>query len=235
MDLYICDIKLGEKPFIAAVLNDQDIRIIDNKHLTSADIIELRIDMFSELSPEYIVNVFISAKEKIKKPIIATVRDIKEGGKREIKDRLSIYKAVMPFSDVIDVEINSRALFSEIRHICNENNKLLIGSYHNFESTPDDDLLQEIVLEAKGQGADIVKIAVTANDREDLIRLLLFTLKNRDKGLITMSMGELGLPSRIVSPLFGSLISYSYFRRSYAPGQLSVNETLNIFRRLKMR
>jgi 3-dehydroquinate dehydratase-1 len=80
-----------------------------------------------------------------------------------------------------------------------------------------------------------VKIAVMAEDREDLIRLLTFTLRHRDEGIITMSMGDRGLPSRVFTPLFGSLITYGYVSHPSSPGQLSVSELMYIFRRLKIR
>lgn len=235
MELYICNFKLGEIPLIAGVLTDTDVLTLEGNTLCTGDLIELRVDMFENTSIEYIIKVFKTAKEKIKKPIIATVRDVREGGHKEISDRLIIYKTIAPLSDVIDIEIGSEDIFEDIKNLCRSDKKILIGSYHNFESTPDDSYLESIVSRGKEMGADIVKIAVAANAREDLLRILTFTSKHKDKGLITMCMGDKGLPSRIISPLFGSLITYGYVRKPSAPGQLSVNEMIYIFRRLKMR
>ena len=67
------------------------------------------------------------------------------------------------------------------------------------------------------------------------MRFIDFALRNRDKGLITISMGEKGLPSRIFTPLLGSPITFGYINTASAPGQLSVQEMMSIFKKLKMR
>ncbi|BCB97164.1 3-dehydroquinate dehydratase [Dissulfurispira thermophila] len=235
MNLYIYNFKLGEIPLIAGVLTDTDVLTINKNTLNPADLIELRIDMFEDTSLSHIENTFKIAKENFKKPIIATVRDVKEGGQKKITDRLSIYKAIIMFSDILDVEIGDENTMTEVKNICKIYKKLLIGSYHNFEFTPDDDFLDSIVLRGKELDADIVKIAVMAKDKEDLIKLTLFTHRHKEKGIITMSMGDKGLPSRVFNPVFGSLITYGYINHPSAPGQLSVSELLYIFRRLKIR
>jgi 3-dehydroquinate dehydratase-1 len=48
-------------------------------------------------------------------------------------------------------------------------------------------------------------------------------------------MGEKGLPSRIFTPLLGSPITFGYINTASAPGQLSVQEMMSIFKKLKMR
>lgn len=235
MDICIGNIKLGEKPLIAGVLTDVDIPVINMDYLGSADLLELRVDMFETLSLKHIENVFYNARDRFRKPIIATVRDIKEGGQREIKNRLEIYRVVAPISDIIDVELGSEDIFAEIKKICEGEKKVLIGSYHNFEVTPDEDYLEKIIVKGRNAGADIIKIAAMTNDREDLIRLMLLNLKYRDNRLITISMGRDGLSSRVLNPVLGSLITYGYINHPSAPGQMSVSEIMYILRRLKIR
>lgn len=235
MELYICNLSLGKVPLIAGVLTDTDINNINHDSLNSSDLIELRVDMFNNIFLDHIERVFKTIRENFKKPIIATIRDINEGGQKEIKDRLNIYKAVIPFSDVIDVEISSEDILTETKRLCSGHKKILIGSYHNFELMPDNGFLDNIAEKGKNLGVDIVKIAVMAKNREDLIRLMSFTLKHKDMGLITMSMGDAGLPSRVFNPLFGSLITYGYISHPSAPGQLSASELMSIFKKLKIR
>ncbi len=235
MDLYVCDLKLGEKPLIAGILTDSDIPAVNVDYLNAADMIELRVDMFDDTSFSHIESVFYATRERFRKPIIATVRDISEGGIKDLKDRLSFYKVAAPYADIVDVELNAKDLFPAVRDLCREQKKLLIGSYHNFESTPNGDFIDEIVIKGKEAGADIVKIATMANSKDDLVRLMLLNLRHKDKGLITISMGGEGLPSRVINPLFGSLITYGYINHPSAPGQISVSELLYIFRRLKIR
>ncbi|HEX8948492.1 MAG TPA: type I 3-dehydroquinate dehydratase [Dissulfurispiraceae bacterium] len=235
MDMYICNMKLGEKPLIAGILTDIDVPVVDGDYLNSADLLELRVDMFSDIALSHIVSVFKTVRERFRKPIIATVRDIREGGQREVEDRLTIYREVIPLSDIVDVELNAKEVFPVVKRLCRDRQKILIGSYHNFEQTPDDAFCDEVISKGKEAGADIVKLAARAQSKDDLMRLMLLNLRHRDKGMITISMGDSGLPSRVFSPLFGSLITYGYINHPSAPGQISVSELLYIFRRLKIR
>ncbi len=199
-----------------------------------ADLIELRIDMFEDNSLHHVLETFRIAKDKFNKPLITTVRDISEGGQNAIPDRLALYEAALPLSYFVDVEINSEILLKKVKSIMNDET-ILIGSYHNFDLTPTDEFLEGIIREGRLLGVDIVKIAVTSNDRNDLIRLMLFTLKHKDSGVISMCMGKQGLPSRIIAPVFGSLIAYGYINKPAAPGQLSIRQLFDIFSLLNIR
>lgn len=221
-------------PLIACVLTDKDVLSIRANSINMADIIELRIDMFDNISPGHVMEMLRTAKDKFNKPLITTVRDISEGGQRDIPDRFALYAAAAPLSDLVDVEVNSESLLQRVKGIMNDRT-FLIGSYHNFDLTPQDDFLDGIVMRGKMLGSDMVKVAVTATDRDDLIRLLLFTLRHKDTGMITMCMGEQGSPSRIIAPVFGSVIAYGYINKPSAPGQLSVMQLSEIFSLLNIR
>jgi 3-dehydroquinate dehydratase type I len=229
------NLKLGQMPLIACAINDAEVMTVGEDCLNNADLIELRVDMFKDTEMKHIEEIFNIAKEKFKKSIIATVRDVKEGGQKELADRLDIYKTVIPLSDLIDIEINSEDAIVEVKKLCRNYKKILIGSYHNFEIMPDIEFLDNIFLKGKSLGADIIKIAVVANNNDDLTRLVTFTLKHRSEGLITMAMGDIGLPSRVINPIFGSLITYGYVNKPSAPGQLSIRELMDIFKLLKIR
>ena len=235
MELYIGKCKLGQVPLIAGVLTDSDVSGLAPGHLDSADLVELRVDMFDSLAPEHVEQVFRTAREKFGKPVIATVRDSSEGGKKEIHDRPSMYRLVIPFADAVDVEILSAGVMKQAKDLCREKGRLLIGSYHNFESTPADNFLEQLIATGIRNGADVVKIAVTVKEEDDYIRLMLLTLRHKSQGVITIAMGDKGLPSRVFSPLFGSLITYGSINGPSAPGQLSAVEVMDIFRKLKLR
>ncbi|MCX8030279.1 MAG: type I 3-dehydroquinate dehydratase [Thermodesulfovibrionales bacterium] len=226
----------NKTPLIACVLTDDDVRTINEKVL-EADLVELRVDMFSNPSEEAVKDTFLLAKEKFRRPIIGTIRDVSEGGQVEFSDRFFLYKSIASLADLIDVEISSELLLKKIQTIINDK-IILIGSYHNFNTTPPDDFLEGMFIKAKEMGFHIIKIAVHAENKDDLIRLLLFTFRHRDDrdiGLITISMGEEGKYSRIIFPLFGSLITYGYINRPSAPGQLSVTQLSELFRLFNIR
>ncbi len=235
MDLYIGKCKLGAVPLIAGVLTDSDVSGLGPGRLDSADIIELRVDMFHSIAPEHVPQVFRTARDKFGKPLIATVRDSKEGGRKEIQDRPAMYLLAIPFADALDVEILAVDVMKQAKDLCRDKGRLLIGSYHNFESTPADNFLEQLIATGRRNGADVVKIAVTSKEEDDFIRLMLLTLRHKSQGIITIAMGDRGLPSRVFSPLFGSLITYGSINKPSAPGQLSTVEVMDIFRKLKIR
>jgi 3-dehydroquinate dehydratase-1 len=235
MNLGIGNLKLGEGPLIAGVLMDSDVAALEPQSLECVDIVELRVDMFDTVDPGHVEEVFRTAREKFGKPVIATLRDVKEGGQKEIRGRMDLHRILVPWADAIDVEVFAGDLLKQTYKLCMDYRKLLIGSYHNFELTPDDSFLEEVCKQGRHSGSDVVKIAVTAAKNDDFLRLMMLTLKHKDQGIITISMGDKGLPSRVFSPLLGSLITYGSINKSSAPGQLSAVEVMDIFRRLKMR
>jgi 3-dehydroquinate dehydratase type I len=141
----------------------------------------------------------------------------------------------MPLTELVDVEIVNAPLLLKAKQLRNGNMPLIIGSYHNFDCTPEDAMLNEIMLKGRTLGADIIKIATMAQSREDALRLLLFTHRHRSDGIITMAMGDNGIPTRVIGPLFGSIITYASVATSSAPGQISASELSGIFQSLKLR
>ena len=103
----------------------------------------------------------------------------------------------------------------------------MVGSYHNFNMTPEDDDLagrMKLIIES---GVDIPKMAVMPENRMDVMRLMMFTLKmteQTDKPLITMSMSRIGSISRIAGEAFGSAVTFGSIGQESAPGQLPVNK-----------
>lgn len=235
MKRYLGPHRIGEKPLIAGVLTDTDVSSAAPDMLAEVDVIELRVDMFSSLDPRHIAGTFTKARDRFGKPLLATVRHVREGGQQKVEDRLSIYRLAAPLSDALDVEIFSGETMRSVHALVADTPVLLIGSYHCFEATPDEDVLEEIVVKGREQGADIVKIAAMARSREDVMRLLFLAARHRGEGIIALSMGDEGLASRVVGPLFGSLLTYGYISRPSAPGQLSAAELSDILRRLKIR
>jgi len=113
----------------------------------------------------------------------------------------------------------------------------LIVSHHDFNGTPPESKLQNILNECVGRGAHIVKIATFANSAEDNLTILkLIThAKKMNQEIIALCMGEKGKISRIMAPYFGSYLSFASLAKGTesAPGQLTVEEMREIFRILK--
>ncbi len=232
MGLFIGKIELGSIPRVVGTISDNDILTLSNETIERIDILELRIDMFKDHSPQYIEQKFKSVRTRFDKPIIATIRNVEEGGHLKISDthKYELFEFVTPFSDAVDTEIKSGELIERVVSLCKSHNKLIIGSYHNFNETPDIGYMDDIASKAKQYGVDIVKIAVKANTKDDIARLASFTIKNKKIGLITISLGNIGLISRIFNPIIGSLITYGHLGSPSAPGQISALDIVNYLR-----
>lgn len=219
-------------PAIAVVLTDRDVLSIPQEELKGADLIELRVDMFEKT--ENISNIFETAKRKYGLPLLCTVRLPEEGGKKEIKNRLDIYKAVLPFCSFFDIEIfSSEASF--LKQLVTKTSIVLIGSYHNFSKTPPLEELERVFERGQMLNMDIIKIATMVNKDQDLETLLFFTLRHKVDRIITLGMGQKGIPSRIINPVFGSIITYASFNEVSAPGQIHLKDMMHIFKVMGLR
>jgi len=213
--LRIGKVLLGTRPAIALTITDLESpqALLKAKRL-GAGLLEVRIDRFRRLDERQILQRIHSLK-RVGLPLIATIRSQKEGGRRFLSEsqRVELFKKILPKVDAIDLELASKHLCQALIPLAHRKGKRVILSYHNFRTTPADSTLEDFIQRAQRRGADIVKIAVTPKKNSDTARLLLLTQRNRGKNLISIAMGPRGAPSRILAPLFGSLVTYSYIGR----------------------
>lgn len=214
--------ELGKIPKISIAIADRE----DNKLIKSAfiDILEIRVDQFKKTDPVYVKGV-VKTRRKIGVPLILTVRNKEEGGQKDISNelKLRIFQECISLVDAVDIELRSPIL-SEVIKVARKNKKVIIISWHNFKMTPNDKMLRDILNKAKRNGATLVKIAVKANKLEDVNRLMRFTIENKSKNIITISLGEIGSISRLTFPGLGSLITYAYINRPSGLGQRTLDE-----------
>ena len=167
-------------------------------------------------------------------PVIFTVRRASQGGQSALPEtqRLQLLHQLAELSpEYIDIEYDTaNDWLSEFRsqhpHI------QLIGSYHNFSTTPDD-LTAEFSPMLLNHPFDILKIATFARNICDTLRLLIFLqAASRKHRMIGLAMGEYGQISRILAPIVGSLFTYGCLSAdtASAPGQLTLAELTDIYR-----
>ncbi len=215
-------VELGKIPRIAVAVTDtEDVKAINSCYVA---LLEIRIDQFKKLNPDYIRNIILNRK-KAGLPLILTVRSKEEGGQKNISapSKLNIFRENISLVDAVDIELKSPVL-SEVVRLAKKNKKTVIISWHNFISTPNVQFLNNILVKAKKNGADIVKIAAKANKSEDIVRLAKWTSANKNKNLITISLGALGGMSRLIFPKFGSLITYSYITKPSGTRQIPLEK-----------
>lgn len=224
-------------PAIAGVIVDGVKKGALKRALSNgADCLEVRVDTFAVSGLDALKDSVKRLKESAGAPLIITVRSKKEGGGRSISDnrRAEIFKALMPFADIVDIELNSSGgLLKDVIDYAKRSGKGVIVSYHDFKATPGLDTLNALIKKARSSGADAVKIAAFARSGADLKRLAGVLAGSDD--LIVIAMGRHGAFSRVFFPMLGSLLTYGSITDGTAPGQLPLKEITGELRRYGFR
>jgi 3-dehydroquinate dehydratase/shikimate dehydrogenase len=184
-----------------------------------ARLVELRLDYLSR-SPDF--KRLLTNKPC---PTIATVRRPEDGGRwahTEPQRQVLLRQAIAAGFDYVDLETDVAAAiprFGKVKRII---------SYHNLRELPDD--LEDIYAKMCSQDADVVKIAVTAQQASDNVRVLKL-LENAPKPTIALCMGDLGTCTRILGLCRGTPFTYGAFNkeRTIAPGILSFHDLQKLY------
>lgn len=198
------------------------------------DIIEFRADYFEDIfDKEKLKEAIYTIKTKRDLPLIFTIRTANEGGElsissKEYKDLL-LYVASIPAVDVIDIEyMMGYEVYEEVINVAHKNNILVIGSYHDFEKTEEEEFIYNMLKNMYDSNMDISKIALMPKCKADVMKLLNTTLKInndiKDIVTVTMSMGSIGSISRIIGGYFGSVMTFGAASEASAPGQINAIE-----------
>jgi 3-dehydroquinate dehydratase/shikimate dehydrogenase len=163
--------------------------------------------------------------------LLVTCRRHQNHGKfnGSIEEQLAILDlAVRNGASAIDVEIETAEAAQERLHQF-RGRAYVIVSYHNFEATPP---LDTIVARMLRVPADSYKIVTTARKPSDNLRVLAAARALPKQSLIVLAMGELGFPTRVLSPVFGGLYTYAAPMQAEgtAAGQVSARSLRHLYR-----
>lgn len=205
------------------------------------DIVEWRADFFEHvMNLDKVLEVLDELSDILdNKPVLFTFRTKAEGGEKYID--VLYYKLLLGAvikqgkAAAVDVELfMGDGVLEDIVAKAEEYDCIVIASNHDFDKTPDKSELIARLLSMKDKGAHISKIAVMPKCPEDVLTLLQATSDTKkareDITLITMSMGQLGVISRLAGGTFGSAMTFGAKTKELAsaPGQIEVNELKNI-------
>ncbi|MBQ9272887.1 MAG: type I 3-dehydroquinate dehydratase [Mogibacterium sp.] len=173
-------------------------------------------------------------------PLIMTFRTSEEGGELPVDPEtyrdLCIDAIRSGSIDLIDVELScGEETAKEIIEEARSAGVRTVASSHDFERTPDKSEITGRLLRMRDLGADILKIAVMPENRQDVAVLLEAASDAADrtgKPLIAISMGKLGVMSRIACEAFGSSVTFAAASRASAPGQPGAAELRDLILRL---
>lgn len=231
----------NQAPLICTpITGDNEEEIINQLNMLKEqepDIIEWRADFFTELKDkERVLAVLSNIKKQTDIPVLFTIRAMHEGGEEitlHDNEKTELLCDVCKYSsiDFIDYETsNDIQHLTEIKKAAEKYEKRLILSYHNFQHTPSIEVLKEKAQLAVEYGADVVKIAVMPENKEDVYHLLEATRKMDEQltvPIITMSMGEIGALSRVIGWVYGSVLTFGVGVEASAPGQVPVKALRN--------
>ena len=199
------------------------------------DLLEWRVDFFQEIANTAAV---LAVADEIRQaadgiPVLFTRRSVKEGGEPIPLNEgqvVALIEAVCTSGLValVDFEMNNDpAHIARVRSASRENGIGLVLSFHNFHSTPSQEVLCERFSQAQQLDADVAKIAVMPQRLEDVLVVLDATLQSSqvlDIPLISMSMGGYGSLTRLFGWAFGSAMSFSVGVTASAPGQVPIDD-----------
>lgn len=218
---------------------DTLVEEINYLKILEVDLVEWRMDYYEELqNAERLINTVEHIREALGNiPLLATFRSKKEGGEKElsVEAYIKLNKEVIATGkiDLIDVELfTGEKEVKEIVDFAHEHNVKVVMSNHDFDKTPDKEEIITRLCSMQELNADLPKIAVMPQSAEDVLVLLEATnemnTQYADRPIITMSMGRLGMVSRLAGEIFGSALTFAAAKVASAPGQIEARKLKEI-------
>ena len=240
----IRDIRLGEGipkicvPLVAKT-KDEFLNSAEALEKIKLDLVEVRIDHFEDVENIQEVKSLLKDLRDILKniPILFTFRSLKEGGEKEVSveyyKTLNIEIAKTGFVDLVDTELfTGDEVVKEIVDEVHKEGVKIVMSNHDFNKTPEREEIVRRLCRMQELNADLPKIAVMPKSAGDVLKLLCATndmvTKYAETPIITMSMGGLGVISRIAGETFGSALTFGAAGKASAPGQVDVDSLVSV-------
>lgn len=199
------------------------------------DVVEWRMDWLDDLDqadrPEQILHQLRGVVGDT--PLLCTFRSDAEGGQCGISasNYVSLLCRIIETgdADLVDVELFSGAdVVEEVVSCARRKGVAVVGSSHDFSQTPPEEEIISRLERMVALGCDIAKVAVMPQNPRDVLTLLSATERMHSEHpevpIITMSMGQLGMVSRLCGEVFGSALTFGAAGQASAPGQAPVQE-----------
>jgi 3-dehydroquinate dehydratase I len=214
---------LSTRPLVVAVVSQTEVLqdLVDNpRHEHLGDLFELRLDLLNLPAQD-----LRAAIPLLGLPVLLTARHPVEGGQgsEDAAGRIAMIEPLLDLASLIDIELRSVQEMRPLIDKARARSVGVIGSFHDFKTTPSVELLRGALEMARMADLDAAKFAAYLNSSADLIRLMgLFDQAQSGKRkmpISVMGMGSLGRMSRLVLAKLGSILNYGYLGDSNAPGQ----------------
>ena len=162
--------------------------------------------------------------------ILATCRRHQNHGKfnGSVEEQMAVLDlAVDSGAQAVDIEIETAETAPErLNHFRGQ--AQLIVSYHNYEATPP---MDTVVARMQKVRADAYKVVTTARKPSDNVRVLAAAKGLPRDRMVVLAMGELGFPTRVLSPVFGGAYTYAapMCAAGTAAGQVSAHSLRHLY------
>ena len=234
------EIGSGRPKICCPVMGSTAEEVLEQAELANeanCDMIEFRADHFEDiLDLPKVKSLLRKMKRACVKPSIFTLRRFEEGGKREIP--IDYYRELLEMvagsalSDLIDVEISAIDGDKEFIEGLQDCGVYVVMSKHDFDGTPSAEEIRDTYIAMRDLGADIAKVAYMPNSKNDVLNLMSATLDvTSDRSfcpVIAISMGKLGVVTRVIGEFLESAVTFAALSQASAPGQLNVKEMQGI-------
>ena len=208
--------------------------LIEKAENQNADFIEVRLDSLKK--HDKLADITHSSNT----PLIATNRSTNCQGKfsgSETERQKILTEAVRNGFEYVDIELSTPKL-QNITSNLREMGAKPIVSFHDFNETPSSSQLNKILEKEVASGAEVCKIVTTAKLVGDNLKVLDFMSKfSKNARIVCFAMGELGKPSRLLSPVFGAFFTIASLERGRrtAQGQLTIQEMRSAYEALGLK
>lgn len=205
------------------------------------DVTEWRADWMKAINDdEAVLNVLRKLRESLgDMPLLMTFRTKGEGGEQAISaqayDHLYSLAIDSGCVDLIDFELfffkDCEDRLISLIEKAHSAGVYVVMSNHDFKATPNMEVILQRLRHMESLKGDILKIAVMPASSRDVLTLLCATeqmASETDCPLVTMSMGGLGLVSRLSGEIFGSAMTFGAAGKASAPGQIDVGRLEDI-------
>lgn len=192
------------------------------KAVNEADLVEVRCDFLKTALTGKVKKVLSHPK------VLLTLRSNKEGGqcRRDRKSRHEYLKEIIGLKPAyLDLEYaRDLKLLDELKKQSKKTKVIL--SYHSINRFPSQ--LEQKLFSMQKHSAWKYKIAVFAKSVTESLKML--CLVKEHKNFIGICMGEKGMITRVIGPLFHQPFTFCYLEGlPAAPGQISYQELTNLY------
>lgn len=208
--------------------------LIQKAETQHADFIEVRLDSLK--NPNHLAEI----PQYSKTPLIATIKPTKYHGHfagTETERQKLISDSAKSGFEYVDVDLGTSNQVQLINNLKQTGTKVIV-SFHDFEKTPSITELNRLLEKELAVNADVCKIVTTAKTVNDNLTTLNFVSASSKKAkLVCFAMGELGKPSRLLSPVFGGYFTFASLdkKRKTAKGQLTIQEMSRVYESLGLK